>query len=186
MKSKRFPLQPVHWIRLSASADSRYNRKSLLCRRQIMLKERALQVQAKANTVSTPGSFGQIQDCRTVGAMIRHYVMAAACLGITACASSGPNLPEPAAKTVEPATRSEATEPDDVLGVGTIPSVPAATVEHELAIVSLQNEMVCRREMRTGSHRSVRVCRTRAEIERIEIESKEIFDDLHRSQKAFE
>ncbi len=151
-----------------------------------MLKERALQVQAKANTVSTPGSFGQIQDCRTVGTMNRHYVMAAACLGITACASSGPNLPEPAAKTVEPATRSEATEPDDVLEVGTIPSVPAATVEHELAIVFVQNEMVCRREMRTGSHRAVRVCRTRAEIERLETESKETFKDLHRSQKEFE
>ncbi len=87
-----------------------------------------------------------------VGTMNRHYVVAAAFLGITACASSGPNLPEPAPETVEPATRSEATEPEAVLEFGTIPSVPAATVEHELASVFVRNEMVCRREMRTGSH----------------------------------
>ena len=118
--------------------------------------------------------------------MNRHYVVAAAFLGITACASSGPNLPESAAKTVEPATRSEATEPEDVVEVGTIPSVPAATVDHEAASVVVRNEMVCRREMRTGSHRAVGVCRTRAEIERLETESKETFKDLHRSQKEFE
>jgi hypothetical protein len=49
-------------------------------------------------------------------------------------------------------------------------------------VVSNKNERICTREKRTGSNRAMRVCRTRAEVERLEEESKETFRTLHRSQ----
>ena len=119
--------------------------------------------------------------------MYRLNLMAATYLVITACASSGPNLASaPAPEAAEPPSKSEATEPESVVEVATIPGVPATTVDHGADSVAVQNEMVCRREMRTGSHRATRVCRTRAEIERMEIDAKDTFKDLHRSQKEFE
>ena len=63
-------------------------------------------------------------------------------------------------------------------------SVEAPKVEQsEVPIVlSNKNERVCTREKRTGSNRAMRVCRTRAEMERLEEESKDTFRALHRSQ----
>jgi hypothetical protein len=45
-----------------------------------------------------------------------------------------------------------------------------------------RTERICTREKRTGSHRAIRVCRTRAEVERLEEEGKDTFRELHRSQ----
>lgn len=51
---------------------------------------------------------------------------------------------------------------------------------------SPKTERVCTREKRTGTHRAVRVCRTRAELERLEDESKDMFRELHKSQMKSE
>jgi hypothetical protein len=75
-------------------------------------------------------------------------------------------------------------------------SVPVAAVATELESIepppisqsevpiaaSPKTERVCRREKRTGSNMAVRVCRTRAEMERLEEESKDTFRALHQSQ----
>jgi len=53
-------------------------------------------------------------------------------------------------------------------------------------VMSNKNERVCTREKRTGSNRAMRVCRTRAEMERLEEESKDTFRALHRSQTGEE
>lgn len=57
---------------------------------------------------------------------------------------------------------------------------PVAAVQAE---APAKDDRICRREVRTGTHRAVRVCRTRAEIERIEQESKDTFRDLYESQR---
>lgn len=55
--------------------------------------------------------------------------------------------------------------------------------QSEVAIAkSNASKRVCRRERRTGTHRAVRVCRTRAEMEQSKQESKDTFRDLHREQ----
>lgn len=65
-----------------------------------------------------------------------------------------------------------------------IPSMEPPPVERSdlPIVVSNKNERICRRERRTGSNRAVRVCYTRAELERLEQEGKDTFRELHRSQ----
>ena len=44
-------------------------------------------------------------------------------------------------------------------------------------------DRVCKRVRRTGSHRSEVICRSRAEIERESVEGKQTFDSLRDSQR---
>ena len=122
--------------------------------------------------------------------MIRRCVAIIAVVGMAGCAATVENAPPPAADVPEPAVNSESPATDDELEVASIPKVPKATSRTSVPSVhqdvSAQNEIVCRREMRTGTHRAIRVCRTRAEIERIEIEGKDTFKELHRSQVEYE
>ncbi len=118
--------------------------------------------------------------------MYRRYLMAAALFVITACAAPGPTPPPSVAEPEEPSANIKTSEPQSVVEVATIPSVPVATVDHAAENIFTRKEMVCRRERRTGTHRATRVCRTREEMERLEIESKETFRDLNRSQNEFE
>lgn len=76
--------------------------------------------------------------------MIRQiqYVMAAILLNITACATSDPEMPDPAANNGNLVTSSEGT-----------------------AVVADEDEIICRKEKKAGSRLKVRVCRTRLQIE---------------------
>lgn len=111
----------------------------------------------------------------------------AVCLG--ACATTDtPPEPVPAAP---PATRaaaaeSAATAAEPAADVGEslieVIDVPAVAQTGAPAEALDPDERICRREVRTGTHRAVRVCRTRAEIERLEQESKDTFRGMHESQ----
>ena len=58
-----------------------------------------------------------------------------------------------------------------------------AVVPTEIAVTASRDDgRICRRERRTGTHRVVKVCRSRAEVRRIEQESKDTFRALHESQ----
>ena len=91
--------------------------------------------------------------------MNRRYVVAATFLGITACVTSAPESPDPAATAGNSVTNSNSTAAADELHVVDVPEAPI------LAKNENPNERVCRYEQETGSHMRIRVCRTRAEIE---------------------
>lgn len=114
--------------------------------------------------------------------MTRRLLVAASFLGITACATSVPAPRDPAATAENPVTQnrttSEATA-DEVEFVDVL-EVP------EVADVSGKDELICRRERTTGSHRAKRVCRTRSSMENTEEKSKETFETLRRSQVEYE
>ena len=110
-------------------------------------------------------------------------------LCVSACASEGPpaaassaaDMPVTASAEAEAASADATMASEDQLDFVDIPPVEAdETIP--VAEQSNKNERVCRREMRTGTHRAVRVCRTRAEMDRLEQEGKDTFKDLHRDQ----
>ncbi len=114
--------------------------------------------------------------------MNRHYVVAAFFLGIAACATSVPQSQESGAEarnsatTSNTATTSNSATPASEMVVIDVPKVS------EVAIVPGQDEVVCRMERRTGTHRKTRVCRSRSQIARSSIEARESFEVLRKSQ----
>lgn len=113
-----------------------------------------------------------------------------ACVGalcIGACAStdvppaSTPAVPAQAATVDprEPATSSTQSGAESEIEMVDVPAVEESEIP---AMTPNANERVCRREIRTGTHRAVRVCRTRAEMNRLEEEGKDTFRELHKSQ----
>ena len=119
--------------------------------------------------------------------MTRLIPVCASVFVITACAtSSAPTTPDtsaapdPAPAEAVAESVAEASTTDGVIDVVEVPAVAKAEPEPD----PRKDERICRREVRTGTHRAVRVCRTRAEIERIEQESKDAFRDLHQSQRT--
>ena len=115
---------------------------------------------------------------------MKHVIMIGVCvMCISSCASNGvPTAAESAAAPVV-AMDESATAPE-APARGEISQIDSPMVEQTSGptAVARQDERICRREMRTGSHRAMRVCRTRAEIERMEEESKDTFKSLHDSQ----
>ena len=118
--------------------------------------------------------------------MIRRYVALITTIGMAGCATTGTDALPPATDAPEPVVNGEAPALEDELEVASIPEIRRASVPPVVQNASAQNEIVCRREMRTGTHRAIRVCRTRAEMEKIEIEGKDTFKELHRSQVEYE
>jgi hypothetical protein len=99
--------------------------------------------------------------------MIARMMIAAITVCIGACASSGPDAPAPAA-TAPPADVSAVTsETSTVTPEGGIHDLDAPGVETtaSLAPAEGEDEIVCRREIITGTRMSHRVCRRRADIE---------------------
>ncbi len=125
-------------------------------------------------------------------------LLSATLLGLAGCAASGPAadndaLPDGAADDRAGVASAAASADDDlavddatesVLEVAEIPRVQSTADTPPTASVAAQR--VCRLEKRTGSNRAMRVCRTRAEIEALETESKERFRELHRSQTEYQ
>lgn len=100
---------------------------------------------------------------------------------LTAACAAPVVSPEPSVSSEAsiPAPASEATE--KTIEVAKIPEPSAAP-----SVVLNRNERICRNERRTGTNRVVRVCRTAAEMAQLEAQSKEVFNELHRSQKEYE
>ena len=111
-------------------------------------------------------------------------LLAAAALAITACASTAPTAPDTsvpvaaAAAESSPAT-SNVEEPGSSTGDIQVVNIEG---QEKVALQTDEPEIVCRRERRTGSHRAIRVCRSKAEIERTAREGKDAFEELNRSQ----
>ena len=97
--------------------------------------------------------------------MIGRILVAAIAIGIGACASSGPEAPAPVA-TAEPAA-ADAAATDTAAPAGDMHDLDAPDVEQTASVAAEDqaSEMVCRREVITGTKMSRRVCRHRADIE---------------------
>ena len=112
--------------------------------------------------------------------MIRRFILAAAILGIAACAASTPPAPEPVAQTAmpampaEPVASSSSTSSGDQLEVVAVPEVPLAG--HR----SPPPEVTCRREQEIGSRRVKKICRTQSEMDLEQNEAKQSLDELQR------
>lgn len=99
--------------------------------------------------------------------MIRGISVTALSLFIGACASSGPQVPAPAAmaasETVDPVALDNPTSQSEdginELDDADVPKIASASSESD------PNELVCRREKEAGSNFSKKVCYTQAEID---------------------
>lgn len=109
--------------------------------------------------------------------MIRRCAVTTVFLAVTACATSGPEVPEPVASAEAPVTNGSPA-PGDV-DVAEIPEVP------EMTDIPVRDEVVCKMEKRTGTNRAVKVCRSRSNISRGSTEAKETFEVLRRSQVEY-
>ena len=98
--------------------------------------------------------------------MNRQYVVAATFLGIAACATPGPETPVPGAKVETSVITSTPTAAEGEFEDVDVPELPKKANIPAQASIPVLNELVCRRERTTGSHRVTRVCRTRTAIER--------------------
>jgi hypothetical protein len=108
--------------------------------------------------------------------MNRQCVVAALFLGIAACATTVPQSPESGIEAGNSATTGNSTTPAIEMAVVNVPE------ESEVASVPVQDEIVCRMEKRTGSHRATRVCRSRSQTARSSREGMETFETLRQSQ----
>jgi len=123
--------------------------------------------------------------------MNRHWMAVMISIGISACAASGPDSSRPVAEAENASeSTSESVTPapttDDSIVVVDIPGESATPAEASNLDMPAQRDVVCVRERRTGSHRARRVCRSRAQIAKEELEARETFDDLHRSQVEYD
>jgi hypothetical protein len=119
--------------------------------------------------------------------MSRLLAILVSALCISACANTRDSAGSNTAPVAEaPSPQPVENLPAETSAATVLESLEPPPVEPTAIPVAVAGESpgdrICRREVRTGTHRAVRVCRTRAEIERIEIESKDTFKDLHREQ----
>lgn len=70
--------------------------------------------------------------------------------------------------------------------VASIPESPRPVATADNATDMPKSNYVCKRERQTGSNRAKNVCRTRAQIAQEELEGKDTFEDLHRSQDEYD
>jgi hypothetical protein len=106
------------------------------------------------------------------------FLLLATILGLAACATSGPEPSEQAVKTTSAdnvVVENGAAENEGSLEVAEVPEVPVAAT----ALTS-ENEVVCRREKRLGSNRTIKICRTRAQMNEEREAAQDTLDDLSR------
>jgi endonuclease YncB( thermonuclease family) len=118
--------------------------------------------------------------------MIERISLATISLCIAACASSAPEAPAPAvtgASAGADAVMSETTSADPE---GLIEESDAPVVHATAAVMEADDSdtIVCRRERQTGSKMTVRVCRTRAEIEERAEKDQEILRNSRATQSG--
>ena len=108
--------------------------------------------------------------------MHRLTIVAATCLGIAACATSGSQSIAPDATAEDSASQDKSTT---VMGEEKAADTQEA---FKVADTQVRNEIVCRMEKRTGTNRKKRVCRSRAQIEKSAQDGKDAFEVLRRTQ----
>ena len=90
-------------------------------------------------------------------------LLLATILGLAACATSGPEPSEQTARTSSAdnmVVENDAAENEGSLEVAEVPEVPVAASPPPSG-----DEVVCRKEKRLGSNRTIKICRTQAQTE---------------------
>ena len=117
------------------------------------------------------------------------------CIGLTACAASGPAVLPPNQNSEK--TENATERPTEIVTQNESQASPASEVvvvdiPQEPVNVSgvteepVRKELVCKRERQTGSNRARKVCRSREQIAKDELDGKKTFEDLHRSQREYD
>ena len=119
--------------------------------------------------------------------MIKRIFLVATAFCIGACASSGPEAPATAAAVPAENVDAVAANTDSATPEGEIHDLDAPNVEPTEAVAQNdENEVVCRREIITGTRMSHRVCRRRADIEAAEEDSQDALRKMRRSGSQLE
>lgn len=127
--------------------------------------------------------------------MKQQWMAVIICIGLTACAASGPAVPPPNQNSEK--TENATERPTEIVTQNESQASPASEVvvvdiPQEPVNVSgvteepVRKELVCKRERQTGSNRARKVCRSREQIAKDELEGKKTFEDLHRSQREYD
>ena len=127
--------------------------------------------------------------------MKQQWMAVIICIGLTACAASGPAVPPPNQNSEK--TENATERPTEIVTQNESQASPASEVvvvdiPQEPVNVSgvteepVRKELVCKRERQTGSNRARKVCPSREQIAKDELEGKKTFEDLHRSQREYD
>ena len=108
--------------------------------------------------------------------MYKRYAIAAAFLGIAACATLKPEAPKSAANAGGPVAGNIQIVTEEQLDVVDVPEVPIS------ANMPPPAKETCRRESEIGSRRMKRICRTQSEANQTQTEAKDTLDELQRIQ----
>jgi transcriptional regulator of NAD metabolism len=119
--------------------------------------------------------------------MIKPIFLVAIAFCVGACASSGPKAPASAAAVPAENVDAVAANTDPAASEGEIHDLDAPNVELTEAVTQNdENEVVCRREIITGTRMSHRVCRRRADIEAAEEDGQDALQKMRRSGSQLE
>jgi len=106
--------------------------------------------------------------------MNTRYLITATSLVITACATTGPEAPEPASITENGDRNADTAAVENQLEVVDVPDVPVS------ANVPPADKVICHKERRTGSHLAKKVCRTQAQTDAEREAGQNTIDNLSR------
>ena len=101
------------------------------------------------------------------------FLLLATILILSACATPEPVVESASAS--DTAVNNSAAESGGVLEVAEVPEVPVAASSPPSG-----DEVICRREKRLGSNRTIKICRTRAQMEAERKAGQDTLDDLSR------
>ena len=111
--------------------------------------------------------------------MTRLTIIAAVIMSIVGCVSSGPAAQVEGAGDVTQTDAGAAVEPGaDSDVVAGIEMMEAPAVEQVTAVAETRDEMVCRLERLTGSHRLEKFCRPRSQIEEEMRETQQVMREM--------
>ncbi len=106
--------------------------------------------------------------------MNTRYLITAIFLGITACATTGPEAPEPASITENADKNADTAVVENQLEVVDVPEVP------DSANVPPADKVICHKERRTGTYLAKKVCRTQARMDAEREAGQNTLDNLSR------
>jgi hypothetical protein len=134
----------------------------------------------RALAIGQTAKFIQRWKFRLVGerGMNYRYVEVLAVLGVAACTTPSPASPEPDAPEAMMAMTDKPVAAEAILVEGNVPSALK-----ESGIVD-ENTLICKKEMRIGSHIPEIVCVSAAERERLRAFSREYMDSSKRTAGA--
>ena len=120
--------------------------------------------------------------------MIGRFFVAAIAVFIGACASSGPEAPAAAATPPPAEVEAVASGAGSAVPEGEIYDLEAPNVATtaNVAPENKEDEIVCRREIITGTRMSERVCRKRSDIEATESNSQDALRKMRQTGSQLE